>query len=312
MIKELENKEDQLHQIYVLTQKYHPYSPDAGSYEVFRTNYTLFMNHDRVRVLTAYQNDQIVAVFLPMSLEGMSMGMIQTVVSAECPRSFIDELLTQSIDYLKGYSLASTQIIGRDLDPSDYLQVIEDKGFVLKDQSFLSEYPCHQAIPQRFLDKKESFYQQDRGQCLTLDELKIHDPEWKRNWYEFEQTTLLDVPSEIPMEKMRFEDWEETSFSRITPDHCVLFLMIHHQIVGLINALKSGNVYFIEFTGVAADYRRQGFSSLLKVELIHHAQKEGITAIRTMNHQANPMYGLNQAFGFKLLETQKAYALELK
>ena len=312
MIKVLENKEDQLKQIYALLQKYQPYVPTASSYEAFMRHYTLLMNHERVRMLTAYQNERIVALFSPMSLEGMPMGMIQTVVSEECPRSLIDDLLTQSIDYLKEYHLSIIQIVARDLDPPNYLQSIEDQGFILNDQSFLSEYSCHQTIPQRFLDKKDYFHAHIQGQCLTLDELKKYDPEWKRNWYEFEQSTIVDVPSEVPMAKMRFEDWKDTVFTLITPDNCLLFLVINHQIVGMINAQKSDELYFIEFTGVASEYRRQGFSSLLKVELIHHAQKQGITAIRTMNHQANPMFNLNQAFGFQLLETMKSYTLNLK
>ena len=55
MIKEFENTEDQFQQLYALFQKYHPYSPMAGSYEACVKQHTLFMDHDRVKLLAALQ-----------------------------------------------------------------------------------------------------------------------------------------------------------------------------------------------------------------------------------------------------------------
>ena len=311
MIKDFEETEANYQTIYELTREFHPYSTLAGSYQNFKEQYQSFLQLERVRILTGYHQDQIVAVFLPMSLEGWSKGMILTTMSADCPIALIDDLLTQSIDYFKSFSLSVAQIISRDIDPPHYTQVILNKGFVHNDQSFLSEYQCHQDIPQFLLEKQERFYQEHQGRCLTLQDLQTQDADWQRHWYEFEQNTMLDVPSAVPMEKMSFTDWERLTLQNIKPSACLLFLTIGQEIVGMIHALQSDNVYFIEFTGVAAQYRRQGFSSLLKVELIQHARTEKIQAIRTMNHQANPMFQLNQAFGFKVLEVQKTYALKI-
>ena len=311
MIKQLEASEDHFQQLFSFLKTYQPHGPHTGSYELCVEFYTLLIQHERVTLFVAYQAEEFLALFTPMSLEGASHGMIQTIVSPKCSTDQLHALLERSISFLKGHQLSTAQIICRNTDPDSYRTSLHHYGFRLKDKSFLSEYLCEQDIPPSLLEKEATFTTQYQGQCLTLEALKAQDDEWETKWYTFEQETVLDVPSETPMEKMRFEDWKMVILNRVKPDSCVLFLVIQQEIVGLLHAFKSGGFYFIEFTGVARAYRRKGFSSLLKIHLIQHAKAHKLQGVRTMNHQANPMLKLNQAFGFKVLEILDSYSLDL-
>ena len=311
MIKDFQASEESFQELHSFLQEWQPYSPYAGSYALCVEFYTFMAAHEKVRLFTAYDQSQLVALFTPMALEGMSSGVIAAMMSDRCDEDLIEDLVERSVEFL-AQSVSTIQLICRDIDSPVLRKAIRRYGFTLKDQSYLSSYDCTEEIAQSLIDKESSTMQSCQGgQVLTLDEFKARDSDWKTKWYQFEQETVVDVPSEVPMEGLQFDDWETLVLGRVKSDTCLLFLVVNDQVVGLLNALKSGAFYFIEFTGVAREYRRRGISSLLKVHLIRYAQAQGIESIRTMNHHHNPMFQLNLQFGFKLLETQESYVMEL-
>ena len=129
--------------------------------------------------------------------------------------------------------------------------------------------------------------------------------DWDRVWWRHLMDCMHDVPMEIPFVEMPFETWRPYIEPPLMDRSRVLVALDGDDMVGLmyLGAVRRGKAN-IDHTGVTRAYRRRGVSTMLKCAAIRHAKALGASYVVTQNHEHNPMFGLNQAFGFKHVDTE--------
>ncbi len=136
--------------------------------------------------------------------------------------------------------------------------------------------------------------------------------DWDYCWWKHIMESLQDVPSKIPFEEQAFEKWRPY----IEPPFCdranVVIALDGLEIAGiLVFGPPIEQTININHTSVSRGYRRRGISIALKVAAIQRIQTKGIRWIGTQNHQSNHMYEINQAFGFRNIDTQTEWTKSL-
>ena len=127
---------------------------------------------------------------------------------------------------------------------------------------------------------------------------------WDYLWWNYQMKVLQDIPSTIPIQPISFERWRSYLEPPFLNRNHALIVMENDSMVALMCLSNLQDDFInIDHTSVARGYRRRGISTFLKCKAIELAQKSGAKTLRTQNHEGNPMYMLNQAFGFEYTET---------
>ena len=130
-------------------------------------------------------------------------------------------------------------------------------------------------------------------------------PDWDQVWWRHLMDSMHDVPMEIPFVEMPFETWRPMIEPPFMDRSRALVALDGDVMVGLmyLGAVlhKKAN---IDHTSVASTYRRRGISTMLKCAAVRRAKIRGASVVTTQNHKHNPMFALNQAFGFCHVDTE--------
>jgi GNAT superfamily N-acetyltransferase len=123
-----------------------------------------------------------------------------------------------------------------------------------------------------------------------------------RKLYELDAQAMLDVPGEVAMDNVAFEQWFEdywrdpdtdleASVAAVIDDTPVAFSHLR---------IDAGGRAITEMTGTLRDYRGRGFAQLVKSATLVNAAKRGVELVFTENDETNgPMLRVNEKLGYK-------------
>jgi GNAT superfamily N-acetyltransferase len=134
---------------------------------------------------------------------------------------------------------------------------------------------------------------------VDLRPLAVLDP---RKVYEVDAEAMLDVPGEVAMDDVSFEQWLEdywrdpdtdldASVAAVIDDRPVAFSHLR---------TAPGGRAVTEMTGTLRDYRGRGLALLAKRATLVNAAKCGVTLVSTENDETNgPMLRVNEKLGYR-------------
>lgn len=152
----------------------------------------------------------------------------------------------------------------------------------------------------------------ERGiHIYTVADLQAVDPEWIYKLWELQWQIRQDVPGHGQVTREPYE-----TFNKQINDPQHHDLSTHFVAVEQVNTNSNELGSYVgmtrlrynkadptlghtHLTGVVRSHRRQGIATALKVQAISRAKAAGVQRIYTMNHEDNPMLGLNIRLGFK-------------
>jgi GNAT superfamily N-acetyltransferase len=123
-----------------------------------------------------------------------------------------------------------------------------------------------------------------------------------RKVYEVDAEAMLDVPGEVAMDDVAFEQWLEdywrdpdtdldASVAAVIDDRPVAFCHLR---------IAPGGRAVTEMTGTLRDYRGRGLASLAKRATLVNAAKRGVELVSTQNDETNgPMLRINENLGYR-------------
>ena len=311
MIRLLTQSPSDFKQFFSFLKTHNPYSRNGLSEYLCKHHYQNLIDSAQSTIFALEQHNRFKGVLALGCPKHRPFALSYALFDTQCTHDDFEALWQYGIRFLKEHN--QSQVETEYLHTQTvYKQSLIQLGFKLKDQHFLSSYDLNQALPSWVIDKKADLENSYSFQILTLDQFKSQVPDWKRAWYTLHQETITDIPSKIPVTTLSFEEWKRLVLKQVHPNTLFLFLMIDRTLQGYLIATRGDRVYEIDYTTIRRSYRRFGFSTLLKTHLIQSAQEEGLEQIYTRNHRDNPMWQLNQKFGFKLNNTQEIYLLNLE
>jgi len=123
-----------------------------------------------------------------------------------------------------------------------------------------------------------------------------------RKVYEVDAEAMLDVPGEVAMDDVSFEQWLEdywrdpdtdleASVAAVIDDRPVAFSHLR---------IAPGGRAVTEMTGTLRDYRGRGLALLAKRATLVNAAKQGVQLVFTENDETNgPMLRVNEKLGYR-------------
>ena len=123
-----------------------------------------------------------------------------------------------------------------------------------------------------------------------------------RQVYELDAETMLDVPGEVAMDDVSFEQWLEdywrhpdtdldASVAAVIDDRPVAFSHLR---------IAPGGRAVTDMTGTLRDYRGRGLALLAKRASLVNAAKRGVELVSTENDETNgPMLRVNENLGYR-------------
>ena len=182
------------------------------------------------------------------------------------------------------------------------IRFLQDRGFELKKTTRESELEVVGYDLTEKLDRLRGLL--DRGiKILPLAEVSASDPGWFEKYHELRmgfQADMMYPPAPLTLE----EHWAEHRSNREFDPSMTLIALRDGEWLALTALWQSAadpNLWWTSLTGVGRAHRRLGLASALKTAAIEAVQRRGGTRIRTDNDARNPMFKINQAFGFRLL-----------
>jgi GNAT superfamily N-acetyltransferase len=180
---------------------------------------------------------------------------------------------------------------------------MQKNQFIVKDQIFWSELNLLLPIPKVLHAKAKELSQDSSLKLITgRDFEKVKN--WDYLWWNYQMQVLQDIPSTIPIQPISFERWRNfLNPPFLNRDHALIVMNKNSMIALMCLGNLQEDFINIDHTSVARGYRRRGISTLLKCKAIELAKRWGAKRLKTQNHEGNPMYKLNQDFGFKYTNT---------
>lgn len=137
----------------------------------------------------------------------------------------------------------------------------------------------------------------------SMTELKQHDPDWIRHWYDLEQAINVDHPMADRGEPLPFETFAGFMDTPLVNTDAAFFALdATGNYVGqstLEIPDPQSKTINVGMTGVLRSHRRLGIATVLKVRALQFAQAYGAQAIETGNEENNPMLQINLRLGFQ-------------
>lgn len=182
------------------------------------------------------------------------------------------------------------------------IRFLQDRGFVLKKSAHESELEVIGYDLTEHLRRRRGLLAQGI-EFLSLAELSADDPAWFRKYHELRmefQADMMYPPTPLTLE----EHWTEHQANRELDPSMTLVAVRDGEWMAYTALRQSGadpTLWWTSLTGVGRAHRRLGLASALKTTAIEAVQQRGGSRIRTDNDARNPMFKINQAFGFRLL-----------
>src|SRR3954454_8533622 len=134
---------------------------------------------------------------------------------------------------------------------------------------------------------------------VQLRPLASLDP---RSMYELDAETMADVPGEIPMDDVSFDQWLEDYWRHPDTDLAAsMAAVIDDRPVAFTHlAVGPGGRAVTHMTGTLCDYRGRGLAQLAKRATLVNAAEGGVELVSTENDETNgPMLRINQKLGYR-------------
>ena len=193
------------------------------------------------------------------------------------------------------------------------MRFLQDRGFVLKKTTRESELEVTGYDLAEQLLWRDGLLAQDI-KFVPLAELAAADPAWFEKFHSLRmefQADMMYPPTPLTLE----EHWAEHQANREF-DPSMTFVAVRNGEWMAYTALwQSGadpTLWWTSLTGVGRAHRRLGLASALKTTAIEAVQQRGGSRIRTDNDARNPMFKINQAFGFRLLPDAQTWRRPLQ
>lgn len=147
-------------------------------------------------------------------------------------------------------------------------------------------------------------------EIVTLDTLKLRDPDWERKLWDLDWSVHQDVPAPEPHARQSFESFRASLRAPGFLSDGYFVALDGDRYVGLTHLLRAKanpGKLGAGLTGVVRSHRRRGIATALKVRAAEYAQRVGASAIETGNEESNPMSLLNAVLGFEPLPSWLVY-----
>ena len=122
------------------------------------------------------------------------------------------------------------------------------------------------------------------------------------NVYELDAEAMLDVPGEVAMDDVAFEQWLEDYWRDPDTDlEASVAAVIDERPVAFSHLrIAPGGRAVTEMTGTLRDYRGRGLASLAKRATLVNAAKRGVELVSTENDETNgAMLRVNEKLGYR-------------
>lgn len=150
-------------------------------------------------------------------------------------------------------------------------------------------------------------------EIVDMDGLRGLRSDWREAFYAHECEILPDIPTQQGPMPIPFDRWSEQVDQWGNDGQVGFFAIKGDRLLGSIRACPGAqNSLLIDLTGVSAEHRRKGLSTVLKLALMRHAIAHGRSGLRSQNHVGNPMFDLNLAFGFERVDDCRDVVLRLE
>jgi GNAT superfamily N-acetyltransferase len=123
-----------------------------------------------------------------------------------------------------------------------------------------------------------------------------------RKVYELDAEAMLDVPGEVAMDDVAFEQWREDYWRDPDTDlDASVAVVIDDRPVAFSHLrIAPGGRAVTEMTGTLRDYRGRGFAQLAKRATLVNAAERGVELVSTENDETNgPMLRVNEKLGYR-------------
>jgi GNAT superfamily N-acetyltransferase len=138
---------------------------------------------------------------------------------------------------------------------------------------------------------------------VDLHPLASLDP---RGVYELDAEAMLDVPGEVAMDDVSFEQWLEDYWRHPDTDlDASVAAVIDGRPVAFSHLrIGPGRRAVTDMTGTLRDYRGRGLALLVKRATLVNAAKRGVELVTTENDETNrPMLRVNENLGYRPIGT---------
>lgn len=200
--------------------------------------------------------------------------------------------------------------VGMRDDKLEQVKFIEERGYRLTQREPTSYLEVASFEAGHFSEIVASVHQLGI-QIFDVHHLQQVDPEWISKLWELQWQVRQDVPQTGQVVREPFEEFKQEVTDPNSYDPTSHFVAVHPSAedgntigayVGMTRLTYNAvdpTVGDTHVTGVVRSYRRKGIATALKVHGITAAKTKGVKRIATMNHETNPMLGLNVRLGFK-------------
>jgi GNAT superfamily N-acetyltransferase len=123
-----------------------------------------------------------------------------------------------------------------------------------------------------------------------------------RKVYELDAEAMMDVPGEVAMDDVAFEQWREDYWRDPDTDlDASVAVVIDDRPVSFSHLrIGPGGRAVTEMTGTLRDYRGAGFAQLAKRATLVNAARRGVELVSTENDETNgPMLRVNENLGYR-------------
>jgi len=201
--------------------------------------------------------------------------------------------LDNGADRVLGWTTDPTPRTMRFLERARYREIDRNWGSTLRIEE------CDLAALRRTVDESLSA----GVRIASVGDLQGERPDWERDLYRLYAEIDADVPTQFPIARVGFEDFQAVSLGRRMLSDGYLVAIAGDRLVGLTEPRSVDDrpeEIEQDLTGVKASHRGRGIAKALKAASVLWAADAGYQLIRTENAQSNAaMLAVNDWLGFE-------------
>ena len=200
-------------------------------------------------------------------------------------------------------------------DQPESVRFLTQRGFVQTGREQLSELDVQTFDMELFATVTERMHEQGIT-ILAYPELAAADPLCQRKCYDLKCESGNWVPATSTGTHQTFAQYVQQIFENSVFIPEAFFVALDRGRYVGVSALcdehEDRQRLATDYTGVIPSHRRRGIATALKLCCIQYAKAHGVSTITTGNDDANPMYQINVALGFKPVPSELLFELRLK
>ncbi|MBK8901519.1 MAG: GNAT family N-acetyltransferase [Anaerolineaceae bacterium] len=194
---------------------------------------------------------------------------------------------------------------------SDCLPFAEQRGFVIRNQMFMSRIELTNFDASKFAGLIKTV--EETGIRFTTLEAEGNTPQARRQLYQINRIASTDDPAATDTEFAPFADYEKTILDASWFQPAGQFIAFDgNRAVGLsaVSYFPEINCVWSMLTGVAPTHHGRKIAQALKLLTIQYAKEQGADYLNTVNDSLNePMLAINRKLGFVRQEGLGSYGL---